>query len=338
MVEIDFLKANNGDCFILKCNGKNILIDGGTRGVYTTPLKGKLKKLKEIDLAVVTHIDNDHIGGIEKLFEVNDSKINIKKVYFNSGAYLDEVEKGDRKRFIKEKSGDKSYKQGINLETKLQELNIWSKELITNKTEDLKIGPINVKVLAPFKENIEALNENWDKEVARMEKEAKEKEEKSGGTKGFYEDIEALIGKPEEIGTTITNESSIVLLIEVDEKKILFTGDTSATNIIKGLENLGYSKEKPIKLDLFKLPHHGSKKNLSKELVQMIDCNKYLISTNGKSHNHPDKDTLVRIIDYNKNKDIDFIFNYDIYEPMFSKKDKETYNNFKCKVEKIVKI
>lgn len=334
MVEIDFLKSKNGDCFILKYNGTNILIDGGTRGVYPE-LKNKLRKLKQIDLLVVTHIDNDHIGGIEKLFEVNDSKINIKKVYFNSGAFLGDSEIEDRKRLIKEATGNKSYKQGINLEKKLQDLNIWDKEPITNNTKDLKLGPINIKVLAPFKENIEALNKDWDKEAERMEK---EKAGKKAGVKETYEDIKTLLGKTEEIETTITNESSIVLLIEVDEKKILFTGDTSSANLLRSLKELEYSKDNPIKLDLFKLPHHGSKKNLSKELVEMIDCKKYLIPTNGKAHGHPDKETLARIIDFNKDKDIEFIFNYDVYEPMFSKQDEEMYDKFKCKKEKIVKI
>lgn len=330
MVEIKMLKANNGDCFIIKYKDTNILIDGGVKGVYAYPLKNELEILEKIDLVVITHVDFDHIGGIIELFEDDEVNKKVKKVFFNSGATLIETEIEEREIPISSGGDKKGYKHGITLEKKLLELGIWDKELITDKTEDLNLGPINIKVLGPFKENIEALNKGWDKEI--------EKTKKNGSSCTEYENIKDLVKKPEDIKTSIINKSSIVLLIEIEGKKLLFTGDTSSDNLVRSLRKLNYSIENPIKLDLFKLPHHGSKKNLSKELVEMIDCSKYLISTNGSYHNHPDKETLARIIDFNKDKNIELIFNYDIYKGMFSREDEDKYKNFSYEEAEAVNI
>ena len=53
-----------------------------------------------------------------------------------------------------------------------------------------------------------------------------------------------------------------------------------------------------LKLDAFKLPHHGSRNNLSKDLIQKIDCTRYLFSSNGAYYKHPDKEAVARVIKY----------------------------------------
>jgi hypothetical protein len=49
---------------------------------------------------------------------------------------------------------------------------------------------------------------------------------------------------------------------------------------------------------LVKAPHHGSRGNISKELVAKLNCNKWAISTNGNQFRHPDKEAIARIIAY----------------------------------------
>lgn len=339
MIEIEFIEAGKGDCFIIKYEGTNILIDGGTSDVYVYELKPALEKLDKIDLAVITHIDDDHIGGMIELFKDNDINNKIKKVFFNSGAYLGNDEIISREQPINEITENKSFKQGITLENKLLELGIWNKERITNELEELWLNKIKIHVLAPFKENILALNKSWDSEIDKIYKTRKDSCLKNGRLSSNLKDVEELLKVHENIGTTITNESSIVLLIQIESKKMLFSGDTSEKNLIKSLRNLGYSKENPIKLDLFKIPHHGSKKNISMELIEIIECEKYMISTNGASHNHPDKEVLAKIIDFNKDKNIELIFNFEaVFSGMFSKKDKETYSKFKCISEKSIQL
>lgn len=338
MVEINFIKANKGDSFLIRHEDSSIIIDGGTGGVYRTELKKKLKELTKIDLVVITHIDDDHIAGVINLLNDNRNNSKIKRVFFNSGSTLGESIIEEREVSLDEPIEEKSYKQGRTLEQKLLELKIWEREKIIHGMEDIEIENIKIKVLAPFKEDLEILNNNWDEEMERYADEIKSNELKSGESKIDYKNIDELINSPENMSTTDINKTSIVLLIEVENKKMLFAGDTSEENLKKSLINLGYSKENPIKLDLFKIPHHGSKNNISKGLIEMIDCKLYLVSTNGKSHGHPDKEVLAKIINFNKNKYIDIIFNYDVFEDIFSDEDKEKYNKFKCEKKQIIQL
>lgn len=98
-VRIEMLPANEGDCFLITLVEEDIhiLIDGGTKETYQNCLKERLIQLnkdsKEIDLLVVTHIDNDHIGGIIELLRDNGSSsepeiIKINNIWHNSYRHL----------------------------------------------------------------------------------------------------------------------------------------------------------------------------------------------------------------------------------------------------------
>ncbi len=105
---LEILPASYGDCIFLsiKRDDKeyNILIDGGLASTYYNVKdkrkpKGPLKLLLDglqaegrcIDLLVVTHIDDDHIGGICKWFEMAfpDNKL-VKQVWLNDDMQVDE--------------------------------------------------------------------------------------------------------------------------------------------------------------------------------------------------------------------------------------------------------
>jgi hypothetical protein len=51
-----------------------------------------------------------------------------------------------------------------------------------------------------------------------------------------------------------------------------------------------------IHVDLFKLPHHASKGNVTSRLVQLAPAKQYVVSTNGQHFNHPDDVALARVI------------------------------------------
>jgi hypothetical protein len=64
-------------------------------------------------------------------------------------------------------------------------------------------------------------------------------------------------------------------------------------------------------LDAFKVPHHGSKKNLTPQLMDCIKCESYLLSTSGARFRHPDVDAIKIIIDgHVGNKKPELLFNY----------------------------
>lgn len=90
---IYFLKAGAGDCFLIELADKNcILIDCGYKSTYESELKPLLIDIANdgghISLFVVTHIDEDHIGGAISLLKENGdnrnpSVITIENIWFN---------------------------------------------------------------------------------------------------------------------------------------------------------------------------------------------------------------------------------------------------------------
>lgn len=111
-MKVKFLKAFNGDCIHVSLptgienKSKNILIDGGMPNTYVSPKNkkgkaeaGELKNLIEslskngeiIDLLILTHVDDDHIGGILRWFEKGDNALGlVGQVWFNSGRLIKE--------------------------------------------------------------------------------------------------------------------------------------------------------------------------------------------------------------------------------------------------------
>lgn len=76
-INIKIIPALNGDCFLITAGETNILIDGGYVNTYSEFLKPLLLEIaskgKNLSLVVVSHIDADHISGILKLIEENES-------------------------------------------------------------------------------------------------------------------------------------------------------------------------------------------------------------------------------------------------------------------------
>ncbi len=62
-----------------------------------------------------------------------------------------------------------------------------------------------------------------------------------------------------------------------------------------GLDRLGPG---PTRLDAFKLPHHGSKANVDRELLERVTCRRYLVSTSGAVFGHPDREAMARVIKF----------------------------------------
>ena len=76
------------------------------------------------------------------------------------------------------------------------------------------------------------------------------------------------------------------------------TGDARGDFILKSLEKKGLlANSKPFFVDILKLPHHGSERNVSQEFFEKVIADNYVISAceHGKTDN-PDFSTLEWII------------------------------------------
>lgn len=70
-----FLDVGQGDCCIIRCDGKTMVVDGGppkaSSRVYSWL---KNQRIKTIDYLVATHADTDHVGGLSAALEACSCK------------------------------------------------------------------------------------------------------------------------------------------------------------------------------------------------------------------------------------------------------------------------
>ena len=66
--------------------------------------------------------------------------------------------------------------------------------------------------------------------------------------------------------------------------------------IERSLRARGYSEQNRLRLNMFKLCHHGSKANTWPSLLRLLDCTRFAISTDGARHERADPETIARIL------------------------------------------
>lgn len=125
---------------------------------------------------------------------------------------------------------------------------------------------------------------------------------------------------------SVVNGSSMSFIIHCNDKKVLFLGDTHPSDVELQLRTL-YG-DQPKWYDAVKISHHGSSGNTSPSLLRLIESSIYLISTNGAKYNHPDVETLARIVCRDINSKKRLIFNYETSASTFMNIDqwKAAYN------------
>lgn len=96
--------------------------------------------------------------------------------------------------------------------------------------------------------------------------------------------------------TSLSNGSSIALIISKGSSRMLFLGDAWAEDAASALKGLQLTAA-PVIFDAIKVSHHGSLHNTSTELLSVADSPCFLISSDGSRHGHPDFEVLAEIVD-----------------------------------------
>lgn len=344
-MKIKFLKAFNGDSILISFKegkkSRNIIIDGGMPASYIQkgkngkPEYGELKKAvdsirernEKIDLLILTHVDDDHIGGVLKWFEKDEDAYKlVGKVWFNSGRliseYFDEEENKDNLLTLNpDETTLTSIGQGVKFEDYIETKGIWDRSIVI-ALEYLEYLGIKFKVLSPSPDKLKLLLGKW-------EKEAPESLDTSADKNDYDSTLTEHIASDKfKEDPAIHNGSSIAFILTFEKKNFVFLADAHPTVVVNSLKEFGYSKEKPLKAELVKISHHGSKANNSIEMLELIETNKYVISTNGNKHAHPNKKFLARLASVNDNCEV--FFNYpEQIEKIFSDTDYSDFPNFK---------
>ena len=96
---------------------------------------------------------------------------------------------------------------------------------------------------------------------------------------------------------SVANLSSIVVLAEANGRQMLLTGDARGDKILVGLEQVKLLKPRgKMHVDILKVPHHGSSRNMERIFFERIIADHYVFSGNGE-HGNPDLETLQMLSD-----------------------------------------
>ncbi len=327
---LEVLQAYHGDCLILHYGSENhphfAVIDGGPGHIYDRVLRPRLAQLRAgwsanqplpIDLLMVSHVDDDHINGVldllSELTGADDDGVEapwrVRTLWHNSfddilGNPEEEIFSTLRvsiasagapvgRRVTGLSLNDlpvlaAGIAQGRQLRDKARRLNLTPlnrpfQGLVMTRAgrEDVVMLDDHVKltVVHPNEARIEALHAEWEKAL----KEARDKG-----------DPRVLMAACRD--TSAANLSSIVVMAECHRKRMLLTGDARGDDILVGLEAAGLLHHGKCSVDILKLPHHGSDRNVSTDFFRKVKARHYVVSGDG-AHDNPEIATLRMISD-----------------------------------------
>ena len=319
MFTVHLVQAAEGDCLLLEYGSRErpslTLVDGGPSGTYENHLRHVLENARlrdgTLDVAIVSHIDSDHIAGVVSLFDAwlaarganQPLSMVANSLWHNatSDAAGGAIEGRLREVIGRASIGAgrlrtaemirASIAEGRSLMLKAANLGVlrnkeFPDEMICVDTASgaVKVSDsLTMRVVGPTWRQLDQLFEEWNEWLT--------------------ENAAALaVGEPKRIeqaaraDRSVPNLSSIVLLAEVNGRKLLLTGDARGDHIVEGLEQIGaLSPRGTIKIDALKVPHHGSLQNTDRDFFDRITAEHYLVPGNGR-HGNPPAATFETII------------------------------------------
>lgn len=323
MFTLEALQANDGDCLLLHYQPSagtpvRVLIDGGSTGVYSAILKPRLDQLRDkkplrLRMAMVSHIDSDHISGVLDLLKAleeqqadgEDGFCQIQTLWHNSfetlhggktavaqsatvTASIDGVVPPDDRLDWSTQAVVASVPQGNQLRKSAVQLTVpinqgAGGDLVTAPAHGQKIVTIadglTFMVLAPNDVQLTRLREEFQKASDKIKRGASD----------------AAVGA-DYLNNTVPNMSSIVVLAEAagrggTRRRMLLTGDARGDVLLESLELAGLMDRGRCHVDLLKIQHHCSSHSTTQDFFERVTADRYVISGNGK-HDIPHADAL----------------------------------------------
>ncbi len=320
MLRLRVIQAKFGDCLLLEVGSpgqpKRILIDGGPDGVYPDHLRPVLKNIfprgGRIDLLVLSHVDNDHvIGLLDLLAELRQAReeraagalsLSVNRLWHNTFAGTidpqDEIQERLRElRAGAESAGFTMQGAGFTLEGILEGHQLqmaavalgipinpaFPGGLVLAGDAPREAFPAGLKmwVVGPTRKNLDRLRQKWLKWLEEHEARV------------------AAVGPQAAVAAdrSIPNLSSIMLLVEEAGRRLLLTGDGRGTDLLAGLKQAGLlDAQGRLHVNVLKLPHHGSARNVTRKFLQSVTADTYVICANGRDGN-PDYSVLKMLVE-----------------------------------------
>jgi hypothetical protein len=311
MLTLRTIHAHEGDCLVLIHGNSDrfILIDGGPANTFGPHLQKVLTGLvpARLDAVCLSHVDTDHTTGLKELFaELRDLQddgdpalVAIDDFWINEfGTTIDGDGGGRSVRLANvlaavaaanaanamqlAGAAVNGIKHGHELVVLAKQLKLSinkqtnGKPWLAGKTKSFDVGDLKITVIGPTEGNLHALRDEWDEWLEKQEKRV------NAGKLG----LAAMADQ------SIPNLSSIQLLVECAEKRLLLTGDGRGDHLLEALEEQDLlDDDGNIDVDVLKMPHHGSDRNVNQAFFKRVRAKTYVVSADGK-HGNPDRATL----------------------------------------------
>lgn len=303
-ITIEVLPAGYGDALLVTCalrRGRwTALIDTGpdecwpqvSARLAAVPVNSKGRRL--IDLAVISHIDHDHIGGAAALFSDTALRLRFADVWFNAP-----------RQPVRRGVVEGETLAGIlgAVATKLPWNRAWSGQWAVTPAETPYVelpGDADrprITLLSPSPARLQSLFRRWTKELAAL-RSWQPPVIAAAPRRVPPLDLEKLAGKATAVDRAVANGSSIAFLLEHCGASVLLLADAHPTVVVPALRALAAARGQPLpwRLDAIKLSHHGSRANTTADLLRVVQADHYLVSTNGAIFGHPDDEAIARAV------------------------------------------
>lgn len=320
MFAVVMLPGGHGDALVVEYGSKSkphqLLIDVGTFRSWQDVQRELTRRRRDrYEIFVVTHVDEDHLGGAIALLDDPNLKQRIDRVWFNGYVHCE--------------SGGNVLGpvNGEQLTTRIVDGGFHWNDGFTPKASNDVGGPVvvpsagdlptvelagsaTVVLLSPTGPKLKTMAKKWKKDVVKagLVPGEGDSDHTTIPTPRFRDaneqlpdpldrDAVLMLAAQNDSDSSAANGASIAFILEYDDKRVLFTGDAHASVLTKSLKRYAQrvDEERP-RIDLVKLSHHGSNANVSAKMLQLIDCRRYLISTNGDNFAHPDDAAIAKVI------------------------------------------
>lgn len=320
MFTVTMLPAAVGDCLWIEYGEESgphrILIDGGTPPTYQRHLRSKIESLGPnpyIDLLIVTHVDTDHIGGVLKLFDDPPDGLRFGEVWYNGWRQIQPEALDLLGPLDGEILSQQLVASGFKWNTRFRRKGNPVVVPTTSRLPSYRLaGGMKLTLLSPGRPELEALRGNWVK-VCRDAGLVPGVNSRRLAEIASRKGLDLLGGDPVRdlaetqtgLDRTPANGSTIAVLAEYDDggvtKRCILSGDAHADVLAPSIRRLAEERGLDrLAVDAFKLPHHGSENNVTRELLEAVNCTRYLFSSNGTVFKspHPHAVAVARTILY----------------------------------------
>lgn len=319
MISIEMLPGGHGDALVVEYgSGEDrhyLLVDAGTIHTYQDVRRRLLDRdERQYEAFVVTHVDEDHIGGAVELLSDPDLSHRISNVWFNGYVHSDRggnvLGPVDGERLTR-RIADGGFEWNKPFPDPVSPV-VGGPIVVPSKgdlpTFQLPGGAV-AYLLSPSGPKLKRMAKTWMEAVTKAHLVPGEGADGENRAPPSFDkrveerlkvlsdrEIATLAGQSGRDGSA-ANGSSIAFILEHQGKRALLGADAHPSTLVASLKRFARMKgEERVHLDLFKLPHHGSRGNVTTELLDVIDCETYLISTDGRTFGHPDDAALARVL------------------------------------------